>query len=487
MSRLHELTATEAAAKIGNEELAAEEYVMSILERMSRLEKRIHCFVTPTPEEALEKAKAIDEKVRKGEGFGRLAGLAVAVKDNMCTKGVRTTCSSRMLVDFVPPYDATVVRKLRGEDAVIIGKTNMDEFAMGTTTETSYFGPTRNPWNPEKVPGGSSGGSAAAVIAEETTLALGSDTGGSVRCPASYCSTVGLKPTYGLVSRYGLISYANSLEQIGPLTKSVRDCALLLSVIGGHDSMDSTSADLPAKDYEPSLKGDVKGLRAGIPREFLGEGVEDKVKKTVWRAIHEMESLGMICEEISLPSMTYALAAYYIIAMSEASSNLARYDGLRYGYRNERDEGDWSTVYAKDRKMGFGAEARRRVILGTYALSAGYYDQYYLRALKVRTIIRRDLERALKESDVLVGPTMPLLPFDFGEKIGDPLTLYMCDILTVSANLTGFPAISMPSGFADELPVGLQILGRPFDEETILRAAHAFEQNTDHHKRRPDL
>jgi aspartyl-tRNA(Asn)/glutamyl-tRNA(Gln) amidotransferase subunit A len=487
MPRPYDLTALDVADKIKSQELTAEEYIASVFDRTHKMDEKIRAFVTFTREGALRKAREIDKKVRRGEKLGCLAGVAVAVKDNICTKGVRTTCSSRMLEDYVPPYEATVVEKLKSEDAAIIGKTNMDEFAMGSTTETSHFGVTHNPWNPRKVPGGSSGGSAAAVIAEEATLALGSDTGGSIRCPASYCSTVGLKPTYGLVSRYGLISYANSLEQIGPLAKSVPDCALLLSAIQGHDALDSTSADMPLKDYVSSLKDNVKGLRIGLPQEFFGEGVEDHVKKTVWKAVHKLESLGAVCEEISLPSMSYALAAYYIVAMSEASSNLARYDGLRYGYRSERDDGDWSSVYAKDRRAGFGTEVRRRVILGTYALSAGYYDQYYLKALKVRTVIRRDFEKALKKSDVLVGPTMPLLPFDIGEKIDDPLTLYMCDVLTVPANLTGYPAISIPCGFIDELPVGLQIIGKPFDESIIFRTAYAFEQNTDYHKRRPDL
>ncbi|MCW4019841.1 MAG: aspartyl/glutamyl-tRNA amidotransferase subunit A, partial [Candidatus Bathyarchaeota archaeon] len=336
MPKPYELTAVEAAYQIKSRELQAEEYVASVLDRLHEIDEKVHAYVTVTGEEALNKAKKIDRKARKGEKLGRLAGVAVAVKDNMCTKEARTTCSSRMLQDFVPPYNATVVEKLNREDAAIIGKANMDEFAMGTTTETSYFGATRNPWDLTKVPGGSSGGSAAAVIAEEATLALGSDTGGSIRCPASYCSTVGLKPTYGLVSRYGLVSYANSLEQIGPLTKSVHDCALLLSVVSGHDSKDSTSADLPTKDYTLVLEDDANGLKIGLPHEFFGEGVEDEVKKTVWNAVYDLERLGATYEKVSLPSMRYALAAYYIVAMSEASSNLARYDGLRYGYRGER-------------------------------------------------------------------------------------------------------------------------------------------------------
>ncbi len=487
MPKHYQLTATEASRQIKSQELTSEEYLLSIFDRINETEDKVHAFVTLMKDQALEKAKEIDKRVKKQEKIGLLAGIPVALKDVICTRGIHTTCSSRMLRDYVPPYDATVVEKLVNEGAVVIGKTNMDEYAMGTTTETSFYGPTRNPWNPKKVPGGSSGGSAAAVIVEDAPLALGSDTGGSIRCPASYCSVVGLKPTYGLVSRYGLISYANSLEQIGPFARSVEDCAFLLSVISGHDDRDSTSVNLPSKDYTALLKEEAKKLRIGVPNEFFGEGVDDKVKKAVWEAIEKLESLGYMYDEVSIPSMNYALAAYYIVAMSEASSNLARYDGLRYGFREERDEGDWATVYAKDRKEGFGAEVRRRIILGTYALSAGYYDQYYLKALKIRTILRRDFEKAFKSFDVLVGPTMPILPFNIGEKIGDPLTLYMCDILTVPANLTGYPAISVPCGFQDGLPIGMQIIGKPFDEETILKVAFTYEQNTDHHLRRPSI
>jgi aspartyl-tRNA(Asn)/glutamyl-tRNA(Gln) amidotransferase subunit A len=487
VSAAYNLSAAEARNKIGTQELTAEEYVACVFSRIQQAEGKIHAFVTLTEQKALEEARMVDRRIRRGEKVGLLAGVPVAVKDNICTLNIRTTCSSRMLKDFVSPYNATVVERLNRQGVVIIGKTNMDEYAMGTTTETSYFGATRNPWNLTKVPGGSSGGSAAAVVSKMAPVALGSDTGGSIRCPASYCSTVGLKPTYGLVSRYGLVSYANSLEQIGPLTRSVRDCALVLSVISGHDARDSTSAALPAKDYTVLLKEDSEKFRIGVPHEFFGEGVDPEVEKAVWEAVHKLESLGYTYDRVSVPSMSYALAAYYIVAMSEASSNLARYDGLRYGYRVEKDEGDWSTVYAKDRKAGFGAEVRRRVILGTYALSAGYYDQYYLKALRVRTLIRRDFERAFKDFDVLVGPTMPLLPFGFGEKIDDPLTLYMCDILTVPANLTGCPAVSVPCGFKDGLPIGLQITGKPFGEETILKVAYKFEQNTSFHKQRPSL
>ena len=453
------------------------------------MEEKINAFITPTFKEAKEKAREIDRKVSRGENVGRLAGVSIAIKDNICTLNIRTTCASRMLENFIPPYDATVIERLKHEDAIIIGKTNMDEFAMGSTTETSYFGPTRNPWDLTKVPGGSSGGSAAAIAAEEATLALGSDTGGSIRCPASYCSVIGLKPTYGLVSRYGLIAYANSLEQIGPLAKSTVDCALLLSVIGGYDPRDSTSANIPSAktNYPIAFAGDLKGLKVGLLKEFFGEGIEESVIKHVWSAIHVLEDLGVTYEEISLPSLKYALATYYIIAMSEASSNLARYDGIRYGYRVERDDADWSKIYARNRRIGFGAEVRRRIILGTYALSAGYYEQYYLKALKIRTIIRREFERALKKFTVLIGPTMPLPPFNIGEKIQDPLTLYMCDILTVPANLIGYPAISIPCGFENNLPIGLQIIGKPFDENMLLKISLAFEDNTDFAKRKPNL
>jgi len=487
LSKLYELTAAEVSEGIQNQDISAEEYLSSIFERIERIEKKIHGFITILKDEALKRAREIDRKAHKKEALGCLAGVAVSVKDNICTKGIRTTCSSRMLEKFVPPYDATVIEKLKAADAIILGKTNMDEFAMGTTTETSYFGVTRNPWNLKKVPGGSSGGSAATVIAEEATVALGSDTGGSIRCPASFCSDVGLKPTYGLVSRYGLISYANSLEQIGPLAKTVRDCALLLSVISGHDNRDSTSLNFVHDDYLACLRDDVKNLKIGLPREFFEEGIEENVKSSVLKAADKFEELGASCCEISLPTMRYGLAAYYIIAMSEASSNLARYDGLRYGYRDKNDDGDFDTVFSRNRRIGFGAEVRRRIILGTYALSAGYFEQYYMKALRIRTLIRRDFEKAFKHVDVIIGPTMPTLPFDIGERIDDPLKLYMCDILTVPANLTGYPAMSIPCGFRNGLPVGLQIIGRPFDEGTLLRVAYTFERNTKYHKCRPSL
>jgi len=485
MSKLHELTAKETIQKIASNEVSAKECIQAVFERIHTLEDKINAYVTLVEEEALNKAKEIDRKVLEGKPVGRLAGVAIAVKDAICTHGIPTTCSSRMLKNFVPPYDAEVIERIKREDGVIIGKTNMDEFAMGSSTETSYFGPTRNPWDLSRVPGGSSGGSAACIVTDEAILALGTDTGGSVRCPASYCSVVGLKPTYGLVSRFGLIAYANSLEQIGPMAKDVYDCALFLTVIAGHDSRDGTSVNLAPKDYTKFLNDDVEGFKIGVPREFFGEGTSDEVKKQVWSGIHKLEELGATYEETSLPTLEHSLAAYYIVAMSEASSNLARYDGLRYGYRVDKDEGDWATVYSQNRRDGFGAEVRRRIILGTYALSAGYYNKYYLKALKVRSLIRKDFEEAFKKFDVLIGPTMPFPPFKIGEKIEDPIALYMSDVDTVSANLAGLPAISVPCGFTNGLPIGIQIMAPHLREDLTLQAAYTFEQNTQYRNLKP--
>ena len=487
MPKLQELTARETTQKICSNEATAEECVQAVFERIHRLEDKVNAFVTLVEEEALKKAREIDRKVSEGKPIGKLAGVAIAVKDAICTQGIPTTCSSRMLKNFVPPYDAEVIERIKREDGVIIGKTNMDEFAMGSSTETSHFGPTRNPWDLSRVPGGSSGGSAAVIATDEAILALGTDTGGSIRCPASYCSVVGLKPTYGLVSRYGLIAYANSLEQIGPMAKDVYDCALFLTVIAGHDSKDGTSVKAAPKDYMEFLKDTVKGFKIGVPIEFFGEGTSDEVEKQVWNGIHKLEEMGASCEETSLPSLEHSLAAYYIVAMSEASSNLARYDGIRYGYRVDKDEGDWTTVYSRNRRIGFGAEVRRRIILGTYALSAGYYSKYYLKALKVRTLIRKDFDEAFKKFDVLIGPTMPFPPFKIGEKIKDPLALYMSDVDTVSANLAGLPAISIPCGFTKGLPIGMQIMAPPLREDLTLQAAYTFEQNTSYRNRKPTV
>ncbi|MBN2110019.1 MAG: Asp-tRNA(Asn)/Glu-tRNA(Gln) amidotransferase subunit GatA [Methanosarcinaceae archaeon] len=456
-------------------ESSAEEVTASYLEKIGK--SCINGFVR-TWDRALEVAKAIDA----GDQEGPLAGVPIAIKDNISTTGLSTTCSSKILQGYVPPYDAHVIGKLRDAGAVILGKTNMDEFAMGTSTESSYYGATLNPWDTDRVPGGSSGGSAAVVAAGEAPVSLGSDTGGSVRCPAAFCGVVGLKPTYGCISRYGLISYANSLEQIGPLATCVADIAALMDVIAGHDHRDSTSINRE-NNYSEALKDDVNGLKIGVPEEYFGEGIDEGVEKAVWDAIGKYEDMGASWKKISMPHTKYALASYYIIAMSEASSNLARFDGTRYGFRADGD--NWHVMASNTRAEGFGDEVKRRILLGTYALSAGYHDRYYLKALKVRTLVKQDFDRALSEVDVLMGPTMPTPAFKIGEKIDDPLSLYLADVNTVPVNLAGVPSISVPCGFSEGMPVGLQIIGKHFDENTIIRAAYSFEQNTAHHTRRP--
>ncbi|MFX0094482.1 MAG: Asp-tRNA(Asn)/Glu-tRNA(Gln) amidotransferase subunit GatA [Candidatus Hodarchaeota archaeon] len=470
------LSARETVKAMWNNDVTAEECVHSIFTRIEEVENKIKAFITLKKDFALERAKAIDRKKRRGKKLGKLSGVCIALKDNICTKKFPTSCASRMLKDFIPSYNATVVEDLLKEDAIIIGKTNMDEFAMGSSTETSYFGPTRNPINASYVPGGSSGGSAAALASKEAILALGSDTGGSVRCPASFCSVVGLKPTYGLVSRYGLIAYANSLEQIGPLGNDVFDCALLLSIIAHHDPQDVTSINRKRQNYTHFLSEGLDGLKIGIPKEFFSEGVDERVAKFLRSKIDVFEKLGASCEECSLPTVKYSLPAYYLIAMSEASSNLARYDGVRYGHNIDYSSANWDSVFSKNRRIGFGAEVRRRIILGTYALSSGYYDMFYLKALKVRTLINKDFETAFKDFDILISPTMPILPFKIGEKISDPLTLFMCDILTVPQNLIGCPAISIPCGFIDQLPVGMQITAPPLQEALLLKTAYNWEK-----------
>ncbi len=488
MGRLYELPAWEAAEKIRNGELSAVEYVSSFIERIERFESRIKAFITLTLEDALEQARKVDLKVKAGERVGRLAGIPVAVKDNICTKNVRTTCASKMLESYVPPYDATVVERLKAEDAILLGKTNMDEFAMGTSTETSYFGPTHNPWSLDRVPGGSSGGSAAAVAAGMTPLALGSDTGGSIRCPASFCGIFGLKPTYGLVSRFGLIAYANSLEQIGPMAFNVRDCALLLTVIAGRDPQDSTTLPVENENYVEALgDANLKGVKIGLIRELMAEGTHPAVLRAVENFAHKLEELGAKVDEISIPLLEYALPAYYLIAMSEASSNLARYDGIRYGFRAEGEGLDWSREFSLTRKLGFGAEVKRRIILGTYALSAGYFDRFFLKAVKVATLIRRKLAEAFKSFNLLLAPTMPLPPFKIGEKIGDPLALYLCDIDTVPVNLAGVPAVSIPCGFHEGLPLGAQLIGPPQSERLLLKVSQAYEEAEPKAFRRPPL
>ncbi len=429
----------------------------------------------------------VNRKAGKCSGGGALEGIPVLVKDNICVKDEETTCSSKILKGFKPPYDATVVRKLKEEGAVLIGKANMDEFAFGSSCETSCYGPTRNPWDLDRIPGGSSGGSAAAVAGDETIMALGSDTGGSIRQPAALCGVVGLKPTYGRVSRYGLIAFASSLDQIGPITKDVEDAALLLGVIAGYDEMDSTSVDIPVPDYAGSLVNDVKGLRIGVPKEYFVKGIDREVEAAVKRSITVFKDLGASVVDISLPHTEYAVSAYYIIGSAEASSNLARFDGAHYGYRAP-DAKDMLDMYVRTRSESFGSEAKRRILLGTYCLSSGYYDAYYLKALKVRTKIKEDFDGAFRSCDLIVMPTSPTPAFRIGEKTNDPLAMYLSDIFTIPANLAGLPGISIPCGFTRSgLPIGLQIMARPFAEETIFRAAYTFEQNADLEKRKPKL
>lgn len=478
LNELNEFTAHALHDMLIRGEISSQEIVQSVYRRIDEVEPDVRAFVTLTRDEALNQAREADERIRRGEDVGPLTGIPVALKDNLCTRGVRTTCSSKILKDFIPPYDATVVERLRRCGAIAIGKTNLDEFAMGSSTENSGFFTTRNPWDLSRVPGGSSGGSAAAVAAGETIVALGSDTGGSIRQPASYCGVVGLKPTYGAVSRYGLVAFASSLDQIGPLTKDVRDCAIVMNAIAGYDPCDSTSVDRQHPDYTSFLVPEVKGLRFGIPREYFGKGLDDDVRAAIDNAIKTFEGLGAIPVEVSLPHSEYALAAYYLVAPAEASSNLARYDGVKYGYRAQ-GQPDSVTMTRRTRREGFGAEVKRRVMLGTYALSSGYYDAYYLKALKVRTLLVRDFEAAFEKCDFIISPTSPTVAFKIGEKMDDPLSMYLTDIYTITANLVAVPGLSIPCGFgSDEMPVGLQLLGKHFDEGTIIRAAYAFEQAT---------
>lgn len=468
-----------------NKEYTVAELVRESRKRIDAVDNKVKAFLRLN-EAAEEEAKKLDEQLARQGADNMLYGIPMGIKDNIVTKGVITTCASKILANYDPIYDATVMERLNSAQAVMMGKLNMDEFAMGSSSENSAFRPVRNPWNEECVPGGSSGGSAAAVAAGEVYFALGSDTGGSIRQPAAYCGIVGLKPTYGRVSRFGLVAFASSLDQIGPLTKNVEDAAAVLQAIAGHDPLDSTSAQVDVPDYLGALTGEVRGLKIGVPKQYMGEGVDPQVKEAVSAALRQFESLGAVWEEVSLPHSEYALAAYYIISSCEASSNLARYDGVRYGLRSGNAD-NLLDMYTKSRSEGFGDEVKRRIMLGTYALSSGYYDAYYLKAQKVRTLIRRDFEEAFARYDILVGPTTPTPAFCIGSQVHDPLTMYMNDICTIPVSLAGLPAISVPCGTADGLPVGLQIIGKPFDEATVLRAAHAFEQSTDHHLRRPAL
>lgn len=482
---LHSLCISELRKLLDCKEVSATDITNSIHKRINQAEDRLNAFISIPKEKALKMASDAQQLIDKNQSRP-LLGIPIAVKDNMCTKGIKTTCSSKMLADFIPPYESTVTSKLTAQGYVLIGKTNMDEFAMGSSTENSAFFTSKNPWDQERIPGGSSGGSAVAVAADECIAALGSDTGGSIRQPAALCGVVGLKPTYGRVSRYGLVAFASSLDQIGPITKNVRDSAIIMNVISGHDPLDSTSSVIGVPDFTGSLGKDIRGLKIGIPKEYFIEGMDKEVELSIKTAIRHLESLGAVPVEISLPHTGYAVATYYILATSEASSNLARYDGVKYGFRATGD--DLLETYINTRTQGFGAEVKRRIMLGTYALSSGYYDAYYKKAQQVRTLINMDFEKAFKTADVIVTPTSPTAAFKIGEKTDDPLQMYLSDIFTISVNLAGIPGISIPCGFtSDNLPVGLQIIGKHFDEETILKAAYAYEQSTDWHKKKPYL
>ena len=471
-----ELTVHELQEKIKNKELTIKEITEAYIDRINKKEKDVQAFVTELTDEAKKSAEEIQNKIESGEITGEFAGIPIGIKDNICTKGIKTTCSSRMLENFVSPYDATVMEKINNENMIDLGKLNMDEFAMGGSTEYSYFHPTRNPWNLNKVPGGSSGGSAAAVASNMVPWALGSDTGGSIREPASFCGVVGLKPTYGLVSRYGLVAFASSLDQIGPITKDVQDAAMLLNIIAGHDKKDTTSSDRPKVDYTKALKNDVKGLKIGVPKEFFGEGINEEVKEQLQKAIETYKELGAEVEEFSLDIAQYALATYYIIACAEASSNLGRFDGIRYTYRTKEFK-SLKEIYKKSRSEGFGPEVKRRIILGTYVLSSGYYDAYYKKAQQVRTLVMNEFNKGFEKYDVILTPTSPTVAFDIGSKSNNPLEMYLADICTVSVNIAGLPGISIPCGVDKEgMPVGMQLIGNKFSEETILNAAYTFEQ-----------
>jgi aspartyl-tRNA(Asn)/glutamyl-tRNA(Gln) amidotransferase subunit A len=481
---LIEKTAAELLALQAQGQATAADITAAFLAAARERDDKVKAFMR-FDDSALEQAEAIDGKRKKGHPLGRLAGVPVAVKDVLCTKGVTTTCSSQILANFVPPYDAHVVEKLKAADAVLIGKTNMDEFAMGSSTENSAYFTTRNPWDTSRIPGGSSGGSAAAVAACQAPLSLGTDTGGSIRQPASLCGIVGLKPTYGRVSRYGLIAFASSLDQVGPFTHDLYDTALMMEVIAGHDRRDSTSVDEPVPEYTKSLNNPIDGLRIGVPKEFFGDGLDSDVGSAVRAALKEYEKLGATLVDVSLPHSPYALAAYYIVAPAEASSNLARFDGMHYGHRTP-EKADLIGTYAKSRGEGFGREVRRRIMIGTYVLSSGYKDAYYVKALKVRRLVKKDYDDAFETCDVIAGPTTPTAAFKAGDKSADPLAMYLCDIYTVSCNLAGIPGISIPCGFtADRLPIGLQLLAPPFAEDKLLRAARMYEAVTDWHTRRP--
>lgn len=470
-----------------NKEITSLELTQAVLARIDEVEGDVQAYLTITREEALAQAKAVDEKIAKGEEIAFLEGIPGAIKDNICTKGIKTTCASKILQKFVPPYDATVMQKLEAQNPVVLGKTNLDEFAMGGSTENSAYHPTCNPWNTACVPGGSSGGSAAAVAAGTAVWALGSDTGGSIRQPASFCGVVGMKPTYGRVSRYGLVAYASSLDQIGPITKDVTDCAHILNIIAGRDEMDSTSLDVQVPDFTKALVQDVKGLKIGLPKEYFVKGMDPEVEAAVKNGVKELEKLGAEVVEISLPNTDYAISTYYLIAPAEAATNLARYDGVSYGERTE-DAADLVEMMTKTRTQYLGEEVKRRIMIGNYALSAGYYDAYYLKALKVRRLVKEDYDKAFKDVDVIICPAAPSVAYKIGEKISNPLEMYLQDACTVPLNLAGLPGISVPCGYnKDKMPIGMQIIGKALDEETILRVAYTYEQSQSYHEDRAQL
>lgn len=472
---LFKLTIHELRDKLRKREVTSEELVNQVFDRITKTDDKVKSFLLLDKERALKEAKIIDEKISNGEELGDLAGIPVAIKDNISTEGLKTTCGSKILNNYIPPYDATVIKNLKGAGAIIVGKTNLDEFAMGSSTENSAFHTTRNPWDLERVPGGSSGGSAAAVASYQVPYSLGSETGGSVRQPAAFCGVVGLKPTYGLVSRYGLIAFASSLDQIGPFTRDVEDCALVMNTLASHDKLDSTSVEIEKIDYTKNLKKDIKGLKIGIPKEYMGEGISSEVREKIEETIKLFKDLGAEVEEMSLPYSEYGLETYYILAPSEASSNLARFDGVRYGQRVENYD-SVEELFTKTRSEGFGEEVKRRIMMGTYCLSSGYYDAYYKKAQQVRTLIKEDFDKAFDKYDVIISPTTPSTAFKIGEKSDNPLEMYLSDILTVSVNIAGIPAISIPCGMANNMPVGLQIIGKAFDEAKILNVAYNIEK-----------
>jgi aspartyl-tRNA(Asn)/glutamyl-tRNA(Gln) amidotransferase subunit A len=486
INKVYRLTIHKLHERLNSKEVSAQEVTDALLRRIRDVDPQIKAYLIVAKQEALEQAHEADKRIATGN-IAVLTGIPLAIKDNMCTQGMATTCASKILENFIPPYDATVVRRIKEQGGVILGKTNLDEFAMGSSTENSRFMVTRNPWNLDAIPGGSSGGSAAAVAADVCIAALGSDTGGSIRQPAACCGVVGMKPTYGRISRYGLVAFGSSLDQIGPITKDVEDCAIMLNVIAGHDLLDSTSIELPIPDFRQALVKDIKGWVVGVPKEFFVEGIDPEVEAQVGAAIKTVENLGATVKEITLPHTAYAVATYYIICTAEASSNLARYDGVKYGFRASGSR-ELLEMYQETRAQGFGPEVKRRIMLGTYVLSSGYYDAYYRKAAQVRTLIKADFEEAFQGCDVICTPTAPTPAFRIGEKVQDPLQMYLSDIFTISVNLAGVPAISIPCGFSRQgLPIGLQIIGRACEEEKIIRAAYTFEQNTDHHTKRPRL